>query len=71
MLISFFNEKRPLLKNKGDIEMKYYYELQWPVSACWTPKNCEHMTEKELIKDATARINDYLSQPRANKFARL
>lgn len=40
--------------------MKYYYELQWPVSACWTPKNCEHMTEKELIKDATARINDYL-----------
>ena len=39
---------------------KYYYELQWPVSAVWTPKNCAHMTENKLIKDASFRLSDYL-----------
>lgn len=39
---------------------KYYYELQWPVSAVWTPKNCTHMTESKLIKDASFRLSDYL-----------
>lgn len=39
---------------------KYYYELQWPVSAVWTPKNCAHMTESKLIKDASFRLSDYL-----------
>ena len=38
---------------------KYYYELQWPTSAVWTPKNCAHMTEAKLIKDASFRISDY------------
>lgn len=39
---------------------KYYYELQWPISAVWTPKNCAHMTENKLIKDASFRLSDYL-----------
>lgn len=39
---------------------KYYYELQWPVSAVWAPKNCAHMTENKLIKDASFRLSDYL-----------
>ena len=41
-------------------QTKYYYELQWPVSAVWTPKNCAHMTEDKLIKDASFRLSDYL-----------
>ena len=41
-------------------QTKYYYELQWPVSAVWTPKNCAHMTENKLIKDASFRLSDYL-----------
>lgn len=41
-------------------QTKYYYELQWPVSAVWTPKNCAHMTKSKLIKDASFRLSDYL-----------
>lgn len=41
-------------------QTKYYYELQWPASAVWTPKNCAHMTESKLIKDASFRLSDYL-----------
>lgn len=41
-------------------QTKYYYELQWPASAVWTPKNCAHMTENKLIKDVSFRLSDYL-----------
>lgn len=41
-------------------QTKYYYELQWPASAVWTSKNCTHMTERELIKDASFRLSDSL-----------
>ena len=42
------------------MDLKYFYELQWPASACRDNKNCQHMTKKELIEDATTCLDDYL-----------
>lgn len=40
--------------------MKFYYELRWPASKANDNKNCEHMTEDELVKDAIERLDNCL-----------
>lgn len=40
--------------------MKYYYELRYPQSIDDSQRNCVHITEQGLLKDALTRLDDYL-----------
>lgn len=40
--------------------MKYYYELRYPQSYEDSQRNCIHISQNALLKDALTRLNDYL-----------
>lgn len=40
--------------------MKYYYELRYPQSYEDSQRNCIHINQNALLKDALARLDDYL-----------